>query len=633
MRLNHFLMFLMWLIHMDMASGQRIDSLRSLYQAATDPIVQARLGLSLGKAYIYKNQDSAAYFFDRARSLLPASGQDSLYIRVYERSSVLEEFKGNNSKAIEMAHLALARAIPAGYQQDINKLDMLLGRFHMRATQYDSAIYYWNLLLSTYTASGEEYDKWLPYHLIAEMYKNLGEWSKAKDYYQKSLESVRLEKKPKDYLFVLYNYINASEVEGELDLYSQLKDEYLSVKHGQGMDILSPEHSTMNRMKESPAERRKRLLTFLPFHLRNNSNFSACDTYYHLGKTYMEEYRYDEAIASFNNMLAVIDSLDLISLKYAGHTALYQAYAAKRDYEQALNHFTMRYALHDSLIQRENLKQLNELNVKYETVEKEKQLAEATLGLETSRKEQQLLTLGLIGALIISSLIYYALYTKKKTNAQLEEKNKLITGALAEKEILLREIHHRVKNNLQMISALLYLHGKSLDDAPAQAALMESQNRVQSMAMIHQNLYQQENLLGVGVREYLDKLIHHLIDSYNIEKNRIVINKRIEIQHLDVDIVIPMALIINELISNALKYAFKDGRTGVINVSLEVVNGFIQLGVRDNGIGIEEAFTASRENFGFKLIRILSERMGATIQVETNDGTSVTLLIPQSKAA
>lgn len=633
MRLNLHLLLLLWLIHTDMASGQGMDSLRRQYEAASDPIAQAKIGLSLGKAYLYKNQDSAAYFFDRAKSALPATGQDSLYIRLYERSSVLEEFKGNKSKAIELAHLALARAVRAGYQEDINKLQMLLGRFHMRATQYDSAMYYWNLLLSTYKATGDQYNMWLPYHLIAEMYKNLGEWPKAKDYYQKSLESVRLEKKPKDYLFVLYNYINACEVEGELDLYSQLKNEYLSVKHGEGMDILSPEHSTMNRIEESPAERRKRLLTFLPVHLRNKSNFSACDTYYHLGKTYMEEHRYDEAIASFTNMLAVLDTLDLLSLKYSGHTALYQAYVAKRDYEKALHHFTMRYALHDSLMQRENLKQLNELNVRYETIEKEKQLAEATLGLETSRKEQQLLTLGLIGALIISSLIYYALYTKKKSNTQLEEKNKLITGALAEKEILLREIHHRVKNNLQMISALLYLHGKSLDDATAQAALMESQNRVQSMAMIHQNLYQQENLLGVGVKEYLDRLIHHLIDSYNIEKNRIVIHKRIEIQHLDVDIVIPMALIINELISNALKYAFRDGRAGVINVSLEVVNGFIQLGVRDNGIGISEAYLESGENFGFKLIRILSERMGATIQIETIGGTSVTLFVPQTKAA
>ena len=182
-----------------------------------------------------------------------------------------------------------------------------------------------------------------------------------------------------------------------------------------------------------------------------------------------------------------------------------------------------------------------------------------------------------------------------------------------------------------MISALLYLHGKSLDDTPAQAALMESQNRVQSMAIIHQNLYQQENLLGVGVQEYLDKLIHHLIDSYNIEKDRIEIYKRIEIQHLDVDTVIPLALIINELISNALKYAFRDGRQGVIHVNIGMVDGVIQLEVKDNGIGFPET-NADGGNFGFKLIHILSERLGATLNINSDKGTSLTLLVPQIKA-
>jgi two-component sensor histidine kinase len=291
------------------------------------------------------------------------------------------------------------------------------------------------------------------------------------------------------------------------------------------------------------------------------------------------------------------------------------------------------YVLRDTLLFIEKQKQLDALNVQFETAEKEKQLAKTTLALETSRKNQQLLSIGLIGALVIIGLGYYVLHIKKKSNRLLEEKNKTISKALEEKDILLREIHHRVKNNLQMISALLYLHGKSLDDAPAQAALKESENRVQSMAIIHQNLYQQENLLGVGVKEYLDKLIHHLIDSYNIEKDRIDIRKRIEIQHLDVDTVIPLALIINELISNALKYAFRDGRKGIIEVSIDKADGDLHLEVKDNGMGLSGTFQDGTGNFGFKLINILSERLGAKLFVKTTGGTSVSLIVPQSKAA
>ncbi len=249
----------------------------------------------------------------------------------------------------------------------------------MRSTHYDSASYYWNILLKIYSENGDTYGMWVPYHLLAEMYKNLKEWPKSKVYFEKSLQCIRLEKKPKDYLFLLYNFINACDIEGELNLYSQLKDEYLSFKHEQGVDILTAEHSTMNRIDESLTDRRKRLLKYLPYHIKNKSNFSTCDTYYHLGQTYMEEKNFDAAILAFTGMLESIHSLDLLLLKYAGHTTLYQAYAAKSDYQSALMHFQIRYTLHDSVLHIE--KQMNELNVKYETAEKEKQLAETTFSL------------------------------------------------------------------------------------------------------------------------------------------------------------------------------------------------------------------------------------------------------------
>lgn len=124
--------------------------------------------------------------------------------------------------------------------------------------------------------------------------------------------------------------MQACDVEGEMDLYSQLKDEYLSFKHEQGLDILGTEHSTMNRINESPADRIKRLTKYLPYHIKNHSNFSICDTYYRLGEIYMEEKKYDDAILSFNSMLESIDSMDLPFLKFAGHTALYNAYVVQK---------------------------------------------------------------------------------------------------------------------------------------------------------------------------------------------------------------------------------------------------------------------------------------------------------------
>jgi two-component sensor histidine kinase len=185
-----------------------------------------------------------------------------------------------------------------------------------------------------------------------------------------------------------------------------------------------------------------------------------------------------------------------------------------------------------------------------------------------------------------------------------------------------------------MISALLYLHGKSVNNTSAQEALLESQNRVQSMAMIHQNLYQDENLLGVGVGAYLDKLLGHLTSSYNIEEDRIEIQTTVELKHLDIDTIVPLALIVNELISNSLKYAFPDGRKGLIEVYIGKSEGQIQVRVEDNGIGLPEGFSQENDaNFGYKLINILAERLGATITTSLDNGTSVSLLIPVKKAA
>ena len=154
------------------------------------------------------------------------------------------------------------------------------------------------------------------------------------------------------------------------------------------------------------------------------------------------------------------------------------------------------------------------------------------------------------------------------------------------------------------------------------------------MAMIHQNLYQDANLLGVGVRDYLDKLLSHLIASYNVEKDRIRIKTKIEIDHLDVDTIVPLALIINELISNSLKYAFGDGRRGEIDVYMGREDNHILVEVSDNGKGLPKDFSITDSpNFGYKLINILAERLGATLTAVSDNGTQVSLSIPLKTAA
>jgi len=214
----------------------------------------------------------------------------------------------------------------------------------------------------------------------------------------------------------------------------------------------------------------------------------------------------------------------------------------------------------------------------------------------------------------------------KKTKHQ----NILISQALKEKDILLKEIHHRVKNNLQFISSLLALQSDHVQDSKALDALQEGQDRVQSMALIHQNLYQDDNLTGVDVQDYFVKLIQNLFDSYNIHPERIKLDLNIQALDLDVDSVIPIGLIVNELVSNSLKYAFPEKRQGQITVSLSEQENELVLTVEDDGIGMDENIMNNLgASFGYKLIEVFKDQLKAEMNLSSDNGTKVEMIIRQ----
>ncbi len=241
-------------------------------------------------------------------------------------------------------------------------------------------------------------------------------------------------------------------------------------------------------------------------------------------------------------------------------------------------------------------------------------------------------TLGLIFITIIAIGVLYLYQNKKKTSQQLEEKNIIISNSLAEKEVLLKEIHHRVKNNLQVISSLLNLQSKNISDEKALQALNEGRNRVKTMALIHQNLYRDDNLMGVDLQEYIEKLTQGLFISYNIQPNKITLKTNIEKLEMDVDTVIPLGLILNELISNALKYAFEGRDTGILQVDLITQDDKLLLRVKDNGVGIPKDKDLSKSaSMGYKLIQSFLQKLNATMNIENDNGTSIELLISKYK--
>jgi two-component sensor histidine kinase len=200
---------------------------------------------------------------------------------------------------------------------------------------------------------------------------------------------------------------------------------------------------------------------------------------------------------------------------------------------------------------------------------------------------------------------------------------KKIKSSLKEKEVLLREIHHRVKNNLQIVSSLLNLQSQYIKDKLCADMLKESQNRIRSMALIHEKLYQSEDLASIKADEYIGSLVHGLHRSYVTRTDRITLTIDVEDIPLRVDTAIPCGLIINELVSNSFKHAFPRGK-GEIKVLLHSLNGDIELLVADNGIGLPEDIDfRTTETLGLRLVAMLAEdQLNGEIELNRMEGTA-----------
>ncbi len=206
-----------------------------------------------------------------------------------------------------------------------------------------------------------------------------------------------------------------------------------------------------------------------------------------------------------------------------------------------------------------------------------------------------------------------------------EEKNSRISlkKSLKEKEVLLREIHHRVKNNLQVISSLLNLQKNYISDPAILDIFRSSQNRIRSMALLHEKLYQQNNLIEIDLSDYIQDLISNLFDSYNLSSH-ISLKLNITDIHLDVDLSLNIGLIINELVSNALKHAFKEREKGEIFVELINVEKTDQLEliVTDDGVGIPEDYNLNEsKTFGLELVSALIQQYEGSMKINRNDKT------------
>ena len=352
-----------------------------------------------------------------------------------------------------------------------------------------------------------------------------------------------------------------------------------------------------------------------------------------MAHAYLHSDQTDSAMACAQRALRAAQEFRNPEFEAEALETLSEVYEQEGNYAQALAYHQQHATLQDSILNKTITRQMAQTQTLYETHKKNQ-------AIETLQQEQALqqakmdrernLRYGILAAVVLLLGLLAVLYSRYRLKQRalrtiseqknrIEQQNALITDKNRENEVLLREIHHRVKNNLQLILSLLNIQSRQFDDEAVLNFVRDGQNRVRSMALIHQDLYQAQRLDRVRFDYYLKQLTDHLKTVYQTERRSIFVRIRAEPVQLDVNTAVPLGLIVNELVSNALKHAFSDAGGQVDIVLAGSAEHHCRLVIADNGTGLSEA--AHADSMGLKLVQGLVRQLGGTLQISTETGS------------
>ncbi|NNJ88758.1 MAG: tetratricopeptide repeat protein [Eudoraea sp.] len=548
----------------------------------------ARFRITQGAILLRNEQlDSAQTVLDLAQN--DADQKDMPFL--YTQQGYVYERRGDLTKAAEYALLSL-------------RLGEQLNDLHARALAHSD--------LSNLFWKQGKYDKGLEQGLLSlSLFEAIG-------------------KNDLDYDFTLYvvgnNYLASGDLEnarthfehaiaiGErYGFYNNLSDVYIS---------LAELYGKQNKYLEAE----EAALKAISYCEQLNNNFMLMRAWLSLGKLQNLQGKYLSAVSSLQNSIEVAtsDFGDAFYLSEA-YQNLGRAHAGSHNYKEAYLAFEIYDELKKEVFTAEAAERMSQIQTEFEVAQKEN-----TILLQGTRIKKQQAVQTLI--MIVSLLLFLFLLLLFKAVRNNRRKNKLLQLQNEEKEFLLKEIHHRVKNNLEIVSSLLSLQSEQISDPKIREAMVKSQQRVQSMSMIHQKLYQGKSLSHIEMKDYFQNLGNHVVQTYGMEK-RITIQCDMDVLQVDIDHAIPIGLIVNELLSNALKYAFPGNSEGKICIRLQKRDSILHLEVSDNGIGKSTSKKSVGTGFGTQLIALLTAQLDGVMYLNVDQGTAVTFDFQLPKAA
>jgi len=530
--------------------------------------------------------------------------------------------------------------------QDTYFLLSVLNRFK---GDFNHALFY--ALEAVKSAQYTESDEAESYYFgsLAQTYNEMGDDKKSIFWYRKTIESLHKQRSE-------FFYNNLKDLSNHLikqgksnEVLTLLKSVPVSSQPtALENEIIAAVKGNCYRAQKNNVLAEKYYLEMIKWEqLARVHTYNSSDSYRILADFYISTQSFEKAENYLKKILDMPTGTYPLSRIKDVYLDLYQIDSVKQDWSAAINHYKKYKSVNDIIFNKEKNKRLQELLVKYDADKKDadnRLLRKESLIQRNKLQKADLLSKitisGTLALLIIIVLLYNQYRNRQKANRMLHAYQKEITykndslqlmndkqgKLLVEKEWLIKEIHHRVKNNLQVVMSLLNTQANYTDNEVAVSAIRDSQNRMQSITLIHQKLFQSDQVASIDIHAYIIDLMKFLCDTFHYNQR---INFDFNIPSIPFDIVqaMPLGLIINEAMTNIIKYAFPNNENGTVKIILERLdNDFIQFTIADNGTGLPADFNLENSNtLGMTLMKGLSQQIDGEIAITSSNGVSVSI--------
>ncbi len=574
-----------------------IEELLDKIGGAKDENILFDLYKKTADCYKNNNPDSASMFYNKALVIATDLNDQFFLGEINYAIGSLEKTKGNFNESIEYAIKSLDYYSATKNKEGLIHSNTLIAHNYALKSNFEKSLKYYDKSINLADDLGKKSIKVGALIGKGNVLFYLGELDNAQAYFEEAIE--------------ITEQYNAGDIETKAGMYANVGNIYLN--------------------KAEYEEALEKYIKGFEIYSKLNDKYGMSLLAYNVSEAYIGLKKYDSALKYCNVNLFLgteLESYEEIKYAYKGFTNLYED---KGEYDSAYKYYHLFEELDDSLKEAQYNTEVETIVNKYQNEKQYEELQaanEKVVQAKTIQMQSQriinLLTVGGVFLLAVLILVFWLYQRSRKANALIKEqsdlislKNKSIDKALSQKDILLKEVHHRVKNNLQIIASLLNLQTMKMENEVAKQAIEDSKSRVQAIALMHKSLYQDEHLNKVDLKGYIDDLVMNQKLLLKSGKNEILFNLNIDEIVVNIDDAVPLGLIISELISNSTKHAF-DGSNEKPTIFIEVIKkeAVITLLYKDNGVGVNDDFDMfNGESLGYEIITALTDQLQGTIQI------------------